>query len=310
MRRKIINSQITNFKTYRMYLRQMLTLAENVFKFTDLPEDIDVAFLNKTLLRSGSVAFFKDEVLGVIALPYRTIGTLDVYGRPKRIEVYSHTNNYKRVLDKNDYVIMYDNNGRYPLYLDICQIAERIALSVRTTDINIIHQRTPRVWKTSKDKELSLKNMINDIDAMVENVATYDSIDIDDMGAVLAPAPYITGDVDTHLDKLWAEFFRLIGVANLQEQKRERMILDEMSASQGGTIASRFSRFQPREEALIKINKKFGTNIEVEYYDGEPTTKEEGVEDVSELSSLSTSGEGLPSLGLGQTRTSDSVRSS
>ena len=41
---------------------------------------------------------------------------------------------------------------------------------------------------------------------------------------------------------------------------------------QGGTIASRFSRFQPRQDAIDLINKKFGTNIEVEYYDGLPTT--------------------------------------
>ena len=52
------------------------------------------------------------------------------------------------------------------------------------------------------------------------------------------------------------------------------MIKDEMSASQGGTIASRFSRFEPRKRAIEEINKKFGTNIEVSYYDGEPTTEE------------------------------------
>ena len=47
-----------------------------------------------------------------------------------------------------------------------------------------------------------------------------------------------------------------------------------MSASQGGTVASRFSRFEPRKRAIDEINKKFGTNIEVSYYDGEPTTEE------------------------------------
>ena len=274
MKKKMINTQISNFKTYNMYFRQMLTLAENVFEFKNLPEFIDVSYLNKVLLRQGAIAFFKDEVLGLIALPFDTLGKLDVYSRPTSIQVFG-SNGYKRKLAPEEYVIMYDNNGRYPLYLDICQMAERIALCVRTEDVNILHQRTPRVWKTSKDKELSLKAAINEIDSMQENVISYDSLDIEDMNVVLAPAPYVSDKIDQHLDKLWAEFFRLIGVANLQEQKRERVIVDEMVASQGGTIASRYSRFEPRKNAVDKINKKFNTDIEVQYYDGEPSSEKE-----------------------------------
>jgi hypothetical protein len=153
-------------------------------------------------------------------------------------------------------------------------MAERIALSKRTIDVNIVQQRTPRIWKTSQDKKRTLQDMLANIDGMEENIATYESIDIDDMNVVLAPAPFVADKIDLHLDKEWAEFYRLIGVANLVEQKKERMIRDEMSASQGGTIASRFSRFEPRKRAIDEINKKFGTNIEVSYYDGEPTTEE------------------------------------
>lgn len=274
MRKKLINSQLTNMKTYLMYREEMLTLAENVFEFKNLPEFIDVSYLNKTLLRNGSIAFFKDEVLGLIALPYDVIGNFDIYGRPQNIMCRAANGTYYKRLSQDEFVIMYDNNGRYPIYLDICQMAERIALSKRTIDVNIVQQRTPRIWKTSQDKKRTLQDMLSNIDGMEENIATYESIDIDDMNVVLAPAPFVADKIDIHLDKEWAEFYRLIGVANLIEQKKERMIRDEMSASQGGTIASRFSRFEPRKRAIDEINKKFGTNIEVSYYDGEPTTEE------------------------------------
>ena len=278
MRKKLINSQLTNMKTYLMYRQEMLTLAENVFEFKNLPEFIDVSYLNKTLLRNGSIAFFKDEVLGLIALPYDVIGNFDIYGRPVEIMCRAANGTYYKKLERDEFVIMYDNNGRYPIFLDICQMAERIALSKRTIDVNIVQQRTPRIWKTSQDKKKTLMDMLSNIDGMEENIATYESIDIDDMNVVLAPAPFVADKIDLHLDKEWSEFYRLIGVANLIEQKKERMIKDEMSASQGGTIASRYSRFEPRKRAIDKINKKFGTNIEVSYYDGEPTT-----EDVKEL---------------------------
>lgn len=150
MKTKLINSQLSNFKTYEMYKRQLLTLAENVFEFKNMPKFIDTAYLNKTLLRQGSIAFFVDEVLGLLALPYQNIGKLDVYGRPTSIQVISQNGYTKFIKSQDDFVIMYDNNGRYPLWLDILQYSERIALDTRTTDINI---------RTTKDSEI-LENKI------------------------------------------------------------------------------------------------------------------------------------------------------
>lgn len=58
MRKKLINSQLTNFLTYEMYKRQLLTLAENVFEFKNMPKFIDTAYLNKTLLRKRKYSIF------------------------------------------------------------------------------------------------------------------------------------------------------------------------------------------------------------------------------------------------------------
>ena len=58
MRKKLINSQLTNFLTYEMYKRQLLTIAENGFQFTNMPKFIDTAYLNKTLLRKRKYSIF------------------------------------------------------------------------------------------------------------------------------------------------------------------------------------------------------------------------------------------------------------
>ena len=58
MRKKLINSQLSNFLTYEMYKRQLLTLAENVFEFPNMPKFIDTAYLNKTLLRKRKYSIF------------------------------------------------------------------------------------------------------------------------------------------------------------------------------------------------------------------------------------------------------------
>lgn len=274
MQKRLVNSQLSNYQTYLMYRRQLLSLAENVFTFKNMPNFIDISYVNSILVNIGSIAFFKDEVLGLLALPYVNQGTLDVYGRPTKIRVTSNTN-YSKVLEQNEFVIMYDNNGHYPLIYDILQYAERLALNVRTADINISQQKTPRFWKTTANKLKSVQDKVNTVDAFAETVIDYDNLLLDDTSLVLNPAPFVTDKIDIHQEKIWNEFLRLIGISNLQYQKKERNITDEIQAMQGGTIASRFTRFEPRKKAIDEINRKFNLDIEVGYYDGFPKSKEE-----------------------------------
>ena len=272
MSKKLANSQLTNFLTYEKYRRELLTLAETVFNYKNLPTYIDNAYLNKTLLRNGAIAFFYDEELeSVIALPYRKIGTLDIYGRPIDIEVHGRNGYYKK-LEKDEYVIMYDNEGRNSLYFDILQHAERIANIKRVIDINISQQKTPRIWKTSTESELTVKQILNDYEGNVETVLGYDTTVLDNLEAVIAPAPYVADKLNDALREEFSEFFQLIGIASVEVKKKERMITDEMRSSLGGTIASRFNRFNPRKKAIDMINEKWGTKIEIEYYDGLPTS--------------------------------------
>lgn len=43
----------------------------------------------------------------------------------------------------------------------------------------------------------------------------------------------------------------------------------------GGTVASRFSRFEPRKKACEEIKEKFGIDLKVKYYDGIPSSLDE-----------------------------------
>ena len=283
MERKLINSQLNNLKTYEMYKRQFMTLAENVFEYENLPEFIDVSYMNKILVRQGSIAFFYDDVLQeVVALPYTNMGKLDIYGRPTSIMVRALNGKYYRKLNPGEFIIMYDNNGRYPIYMDILQYAERMGQVTRTMDINVEQQKTPRVWLTRADKEKSIKDLLNNVDAYSESIIAYDDINLDETQCILQPAPYVADKLQDTKENVYNEFLRLIGVASVTEQKKERLITDEVQASQGGTIASRFSRYQPREKAIKLINEKFGEylkeEIKVKYYDGDPSMEKESRE--------------------------------
>lgn len=284
MRKKQIDAQLNNFKCQQYYLRRCLTLAENVFDIKNLPLYIDKAYINKTLVRKGAIAFFRDEVLGLLALPFSIIGKLDVYNRPLDIEVMGMNGYTKRLSNRNgkkEFVIMYDNEGRYPLLIDIYQYAHRLALYERTSDINISQQKTPRVIKCNSDSEKTIKDMMSQVDSFEESILAYDALEVDDLEFILAPAPFVADKVHQEKRNLWNEFLSLIGIANLGVEKKERQIVDEIEQMQGGTVASRFSRFMPRKDAVEEINKYLLSDneekLEVEYYDGLPTTLKEEV---------------------------------
>lgn len=272
MARRRYKSQLANYSTYQMYLRIMLTIAENVIQIEKLPTFIDKAYMNKKLICDGSIIFFVDEVMGLLAMPYQNVGTLDVYGRPNKVQAIGLNGYISRILNPNEYVLVYDNMGRYPIFADIKQIAERIALARRTCDINIGQQRTPRIWKSPVEKVQSIKDMLNNVDSFEETITTFDGLDINGIESVLSPAPYVTDKVEDYIKALWAEFFQLVGIASLTEQKKERLITDEIPTQLGGTIASRYNRFTPRKLAVDEIREKFGIELEVSFYDGLPTT--------------------------------------
>lgn len=274
MKTRMINSQLKSYSTYLSYRNKMLTLAMNVFQFENMNPFIDMSYVNKSLVLRGSIAFFKDEVMGLIALPYTVVGKLDIYGRPTEIKPLPKFGSYNRSLKSDEFVIMYDNDSKLPIWPSIVQSIERISLIKRVLDINIKQQATPRYWRTSEENQKTINDILRSVDSMEDEITISDNNIIDDISCTLAPAPFVADKLNEAKKEEWAEFLELIGISNVAVQKKERVIRDEILTSMGGTIASRYSRFTSRKRAIDEINKLFDEHIEVSFYDGLPTTIE------------------------------------
>lgn len=156
MKTKMINSQLNNFQAYLMYRKQLCSLAKNVFLYDNMPENIDVSFCKERVLKTGSIAFFRDDILGVLALPYNTIGSLDIYGRPLKIEVYSSANSYRKTLNNGEFIILYDNTERRSLMPDIIQYSERLALCERVIDTNLRSTKDTTILECTTGKRKNI----------------------------------------------------------------------------------------------------------------------------------------------------------
>lgn len=291
MRKELVNSLVNNIQTYFLWKDECEMVASNVLqiKYKDKTKKliIDRDNINNTLLYNGSIAWFKDEYLGdgLIAMPYTSVGGLDVNGKPTVIDVtgYGGIFSYKRRLHKGEFVIMYDNTKRISILRYVRQYAERLAQMTRTIDINVNQQRTPRIWKTTPEKLATTRELLSNVNENVENILAFEELEFDNFECLVAPAPFVADQISEQKDKLWNEFLRFVGVTNLTVQKKERNIRDEIQASQGGTFVSRFSRFETRLDAIEEIKEVFGDELVIEYYDGEPTTEDKKEDDENEV---------------------------
>lgn len=267
-----------NTYTYKFYLERLTELSISMFKWDNLPDSIDPRFLEMVLFTNGSVVFFKDEDLEeftglsdtvtqdgtYLALPVAMNGRWNVYNVPVSYRAYA-SNGYNKVLDVNNSVIIYNNMTRTNSTLACELYARRLWNLDRTIDVNCNAQKTPVIVRANERQRLTMLNLAKEYDGNVPFIFADKDLDLNDIKAINTQAPYVSDKLYEIKNQIWNEALTYLGISNVNYQKRERLITDEVIRNQGGTIASRYSRLEARREAAEKINKMFNLNITVDY---------------------------------------------
>ena len=267
-RRKRTNfeeSAVTNTLTYMQYLRRLMELSMSMFEWKNLPNTVDPRYIELRLFETGSVVFFKDDVLGELCLDCIQQGNFDVYGNPITRRAYSCYNNYQKVLNDKDSVIIWNNYLRTNSVTDIQLYAKRLWDLDRSVDVNAKAQKTPILIQCNEKQRLTMKNLYMQYDGNTPFIFADNNIDINGIKAISTQAPYVADKLYQLKNQIWNEALTYLGISNLNINKQERLITDEVSSSQGSTISSRYSRLECRRQAVEKINEMFGLDIEVDY---------------------------------------------
>ena len=266
-----------NNGTYRFYLDRLTELSISMFDWQNVPDSIDTRFLETTLFLNGSAVFFKDEDLReeniegeedgtLLALPVAMNGNFDLYNIPTRRTAYA-TNGYNRNLTNKDSVIVYNNMIRTNSVQTCTVYARRLWNLDRAIDVNANAQKTPVLIRCNDSERLTLVNAYQKWEGNEPVIYGTKEFDPNNISVLRTDAPYVARDLYELKTQIWNEALTYLGISNMNFQKRERLVTDEVIRNQGGTIASRYSRLEARREACKKINKMFGTNIEVYFRD-------------------------------------------
>ena len=259
------DTAVLNKLTYMQYLSRLTELAISMFEWKNLPESVDARYLELHLFETGCMVYFNDEVMGNLCLDCITNGRLDVYGNPIIRRAYSGYNNYQKMLKESNSVIIWNNYLHTNSILDVKMFARRLYNLDRIIDVNANAQKTPVLVQGTEKQRLTLMNLYKEFDGNAPFIFGDKDLDLHSLKSIQTGAPYVCDKLYQLKTQIWNEALTYLGISNINIQKKERLITDEVTRNQGGTIASRYSRLESRRQAVEKINKMFDTNIEVNY---------------------------------------------
>lgn len=255
-----------NNGTYMQYFNRLTELSVSMFEWLNVPDEIDVRFLELTLFQDGKAVFFKDEDMDeYLALKCAVNGGYNVYGIPVNRRAYSPANRYQKQLTEKDSVIIWNNYLHKNSILEVKNFARRLYNLDRIIDVNANAQKTPVLVLAEPEQRLSMLNLFKEMDGNAPVIFGDKNLDIQNIRSVSTEAPYIADKLYQLKTQIWNEALTYLGISNTNVTKKERMVTDEVVRNMGGVIASRYSRLDSRRKAVEEINDMFGLNIEVNY---------------------------------------------
>lgn len=271
-------SAYMNNRTYMQYYNRLTELALSVFEWQNLPKTVDQRFLEMCLFSDGMCVFFEDEVLGYLGLRCMIGGKLNVYQIPTDRRAYA-TNGYQKELDGTNSVIIFNNYLHTNSMLDVEMFSKRLYNLDRAIDVNANAQKTPVLIQCDESQRLTMKNLYKQYEGNEPFIFGSKGLDANGLKVLQTGAPYVADKLYELKTQIWNEALTYLGISNINVVKKERMITDEVTRNQGGTVASRYSRLESRRQACKQINEMFGLDIWVDYREEQEKENEEEEEE-------------------------------
>lgn len=278
---EFIDSATLNNETFQDYLYRLRKLALSRFKWT-LPKSMNGIWLEKCLYEFGMASFLKDKNYGLINTKCCSSGDLNIYGLPTRLNCYSFeyqsirklytglegkTDAQIEYLENSEAILVPNNWDFIPTESTLLLYAYRLYQADRTCDVNIGAMRTPVLILVPDNQKLAMENLYVQYEGNRPVIfGDKDSLSPDSIRSIKTDAPFISDKIMDYKKKIWNEALTFLGINNIQEDKKERLITDEANQNNEVINLNLQSYLEPRQEACRQFNEKFrltGTDKEI-----------------------------------------------
>ena len=271
------------FSYWYAYLTE---IALSAFEWENVPAGIDTRAIEYILLHWGLGAIFTEDD-GHLFAQAASSNMLNMYYNPNEVVLTAPNGQmWERhamtwVLDTNlgrevmpaDCVVCFDNMMRQPLMPYVKWYAKRLAMYDRTADVNICAQKTPYIVASPEESKRTRQDIIKKLASNEQYIEVNSELGINDIVQVLpTTAPFVADKIFECKKKILNEAMTLLGCDNTNDDKRERMVVDEVLSNNEQIALLRRSRLECRTRFAEAANAMFGLDIKVKW--GVPHLKE------------------------------------
>lgn len=248
-----------------MYRRMLSELSMNRFKWTGLPDTCDERFLEFILFQNALAVFYKEPTSDqFLCVQGHGTGNPNVYLNPTRFITVNTP--IRRTLTGDQCVPIWANFLRTPDH-DIVEIyATRLAEVDRTIEINLKAMRNTQIVFADEDERLSYANFMRQVEEGQPVIMGTRALD---MSKIQVFNLGIDKDQVLRLmeakARMWNEAMTLLGINNSNQDKKERMVADEVSSNNDQITAVRSVNLKARKQAAEQISRRFGLKVSVDW---------------------------------------------
>ena len=298
--------EITQAGLFEDYKNMFSAWCMSRFKWT-LPHGCSQRFLEQTLFYTGIVAFYRDPRYDKYMLAKCTpLGPANVQDEFTAVRTVSSPGYEGIELDcylghedrpANDWecVLIFCSDMRIP---DIAKV-KRVSKMLSELDISIQLAskalRNSRIAIIGQDQELTYKNLFRKLDEGIPFLTASSTIDPNAITSLdIGGNPQSLKALREERNQYWNQSMIMLGISSANQDKKERLVEDEVSSNNEHSMLARIAVMHSRERAVELINEAFpdaGVSVEWAVEAGMLESDEKRAESLSSEDSIEKNGE-------------------
>ena len=258
-------SVINKTENVQNIIEGILNKTLTMFLYTNLPNTLPIEEIEKILQMNGTgfITLIDDNL--VILQGTYNYEQVDIYNRPQEINCYLPDRKTFKMFKISDGVIIkndYLERGLLPIFKKWGHLINESELTLTVANK---FKRMVKTFIANDDPTAeSVKTYLNKIEAgesslIVGNIL-WDSIKID--GETNSNTLHELIEYDNYIK---SELYEELGLYSNDNMKKERLVTSEIETGLNSIYPLVDNMINCRKKALLEINEKFATNIDVEF---------------------------------------------
>ncbi|WP_440179933.1 hypothetical protein [Alistipes putredinis] len=251
-----------NDRLYHYYIDVITKMAVSRFRWLNLPASCDERYLELTLVHQGmaSIAFPRSMPGTFLTLQCAPLGKPDMYDRTVRWYAIG-TNGTKYRCDRQQGVVAYDNETRYPLMDGIELYANELAHIRITRRVNRLHQQIPFILTGPQERRQDMVNLFKQVAGGEPAVIGTSDLQQIEYQALQTGVTFLGEELAVDEQNVWGRVYTMLGIKNTT-MKQERQTEDEIRAQENPASLIAASALTERRKVADELNSRFGKYLD------------------------------------------------